>query len=89
MSIVSHEPARLAQEKRPLLSQFLVRELWASLAISVMWLSVLVTAAVGPDIVNHSASGDSSTVPSAVAVALFAFLATWVLARYAFRQRRE
>jgi uncharacterized membrane protein (DUF485 family) len=63
--------------------------MWASLAIIVIWLSVLFDAVFGPDIVNTSAGGDSSTVPSAVAVALFAFLATWVVARYGFRARTE
>jgi hypothetical protein len=87
MSTVTHEPARIAREKRPWLSQFLVREMWTSLAIIVMWLSVLVDAIWGPNIVNATAGGDSSTVPSAVAVALFAFLATWVVARYGFRER--
>jgi multisubunit Na+/H+ antiporter MnhF subunit len=52
-----------------------------------MWLAVLFDALFGPDIVTTSGAGtNSSTVPSAVAVALFAFLATWALARYAFRR---
>jgi multisubunit Na+/H+ antiporter MnhF subunit len=89
MSTVSHEPTRLAQERRPWLSKILVREMWASLAIAVMWLSVLVAAIYGPDIVSRSAGGDSSTVPSAVVLALFAFLATWVVARHGFRERRD
>jgi hypothetical protein len=63
--------------------------MWASLAIGVMWLAVLFSAIFGPDIVNTSAGGDSSTVPSAVAVALFAFLATWPVARYGFRRERQ
>jgi hypothetical protein len=66
-----------------------VREMWASLAITVMWLAVLVDAMFGPDIVSRSGGGDSATVPSAVAVALFAFLGTWVVARYGLRERRE
>jgi hypothetical protein len=39
----------------------------ASLAIVVMWLSVLVDAIFGPDIVNTTVGGETSTVPSAVA----------------------
>jgi hypothetical protein len=68
--------------------QLLGTEVWASLAIIVMWLAVLFDAVFGPDIVNTSSGGDSSTVPSAVAVALFAFLGTWVVAKYAFGRRR-
>jgi hypothetical protein len=54
-----------------------------------MWLALLFDAIFGPDIVNKSAGGDSSTVPSAVAVALFAFLGTWVVARFGFRPDRK
>ncbi len=63
--------------------------MWASLTIIVMWLSVLFDAVFGPDIVNTSASGDQSIVPSAVVVALFAFLATWVVAKYGFSKERK
>jgi hypothetical protein len=88
MSVISDQPMRLTEDKRHWW-QLLVREAWASLAIAVMWLSVLCAAIFGPDIVNQSAGGDSSTVPSAVPVALFAFLGTWVVARYGFRERHE
>src|SRR5438045_7366487 len=53
-------------------------ELWASLAIVMLSLAVLFDAIFGPDIVTSSAGGDHSIAPSAVAVAFFAFLATWV-----------
>ena len=89
MSTISHEPTALRPEKRRWSSELVAREMWASLAITVMWLSVLVDAIFGPDIVNTTAGGDSSTVPSAVAVALFAFLGTWVVARYGLRERQK
>jgi hypothetical protein len=91
MTTISPEPSRVVEEKRwRWSSEFLVREMWASLAIAVIWLSVLFDAIYGPDIVNRSAGGDFSTVPSAVAVALFAFLATWVVAKYGYpRERKE
>jgi ABC-type antimicrobial peptide transport system permease subunit len=69
-------------------TRLLVPEMWASLTIIVMWLSVLVDAAFGPDIVTRGVSGDTATVPSAVVVALFAFLGTWVVAKYGFRHGR-
>jgi hypothetical protein len=60
-------------------------EVWPSLAIATMWLAVVLDALFGPDIVTSSAAGsDTARVPTAVAVAFFAFLATWVLARHAF-----
>lgn len=64
-----------------------VPDLWPSLAIGVIWLAVLFDAIFGPNIETSNGSGtNTSSVPSAVAVALFAFLATWSLARYAFRR---
>jgi hypothetical protein len=59
--------------------------MWASLAISVMWLAVLFDALWGPDIVSTNASGNNAQIPSAVVVAVFAYLATRVVARYGFR----
>jgi hypothetical protein len=88
MATISHEPTRVAPESRRW-RDVLVPEMWASLAIIVMWLAVLFDAIYGPDIVNSSAGGDSSVVPSAVALALFAFLGTWVVAKYGFRRDRK
>jgi hypothetical protein len=87
MTTISHEPSGV--ERRHWSLRALVPEMWASLAIIVMWLAVLFDAIFGPDIVNRSAVGDFSSVPSAVAVALFAFLATWVVARVGFRHDRR
>jgi hypothetical protein len=86
MATISHEPSGVVREKQRRSLQFLVPEMWAALAIVVMWLSVLFDAIFGPDIVNTTAGGDSSTVPSAVVVALFAFFATWVVAKFGFRR---
>jgi multisubunit Na+/H+ antiporter MnhF subunit len=63
--------------------------MWASLSIVVMWLAVLFDAIFGPNIYAHGAGGDSSVIPSAVVLALFAFLATWVVAKYGFRHGRN
>ena len=89
MSVMSHGPSEIVKERRRLSPQLFVPELWASLAITVVWVAVVVDAIVGPDIVTHSAGGDSSTVPSAVVVSLFAFLSTWVIAKYGLRHRRD
>jgi hypothetical protein len=89
MTTISHEPSGVAEEKRRWSLQPLVPEMWASLAIVVMWLSVLFDAVFGPDIVTNGVAGDSSTVPSAVALALFAFLGTWVVAKHGFGHKRN
>jgi len=60
-------------------------------AITVIWITVLADALFGPDIVTMNGVagvGEQSTVPSAVVVALFAFLSTWVVARYGLRERK-
>jgi hypothetical protein len=66
-----------------------IPEMWASLAISVMWLAVLFDALFGPNITSSTPGGTSSSVPSAVAVALFATIGTWAVAKYGLRQREH
>jgi hypothetical protein len=63
-----------------------VREMWAGVAISMMWLAVLFDAVFGPDFVGRSNDGNSTTIPSAIFVALFASLASASVAKRAFRQ---
>lgn len=89
MATVPHEPSRVAPERPEWSLRLLVPELWASLAIAVMWLAVLFVAVFGPNIVTTGVAGDSATVPAAVVVAFFAFLGTWVVARAAFRRPRR
>jgi hypothetical protein len=92
MTAIPHEPSRAVEEKPRSAPQFLVREMWTSLAISVIWLSVACAAIFGPDIVSNNGVGDvgeRTTIPSAVVLALFAFLATWVVARYGFGSSRK
>ena len=88
-TVPQHPPMGVLHERGHWYSDLLVTEMWASLAIVVMWLAVLFAAVWGPNIVNTTAGGDSSTVPSAVAVALFAFLATWPVAKYGFAHRKN
>jgi|SRR6187551_2203894 hypothetical protein len=85
MTSVTHEPTREAPAKKHF-SEFLASQMWASLAISVIWLSVLFEAIYAPAIETRSAGGDYSSVPTAIIGTIFAFLATWVLARHAFRR---
>jgi len=86
MTTLSHEPSP-ALERPNLSLRPVLGEVAASLAIGVMWLAVLLDAVFGPNILTSNGAGtNTSSVPSAVPIALFAFLATWVLARYAFRR---
>ena len=88
MSAMSHEAPRAVQQ-RPQWSSLLTRELWTSLAITAMWLAVALTAIWGPDARFTSNDGSSSTIPTAVFVAVFAFFGTWIVAKYGLRQRKE
>jgi 4-amino-4-deoxy-L-arabinose transferase-like glycosyltransferase len=55
----------------------------------MIWLAVLFAAVFGPDIKSVDAGGDASIIPSGVAVALFAVLATFVVAKYGFERARK
>jgi Mg/Co/Ni transporter MgtE len=84
MTTISHEPATQVADTRRW-RHLLVPEMWASLAIAVMWLSVLFSSIYGANIVNTTVGGTSSSGSSAIIVAFFAFFGTWVVAKYGFR----
>ena len=89
MTSISHEPAKDTQRWS---LRLLVPEMWASLAIIVMWLAVLFATIYGPDIVSANGVadiGERTIVPSAVVLAPFAFLGTWVVAKYGFGRARK
>jgi hypothetical protein len=73
-----HQPVRVGVPAMP--------EVWGAVAIASMWVAVLVTAGYGGDFVSQSAGQtQSTTIPSAVFVAFFAFLASVAVAKRAFR----
>ena len=82
MSTISQQSRTISKPRR-LPADLFVRNMWAGLAIVVMWLAVLFDALFGPDIVSTSGGGtNTTTIPSAVAVALFAWLATRTVAKH-------
>jgi hypothetical protein len=85
MATVSNEPPRAVSQGRRALRQIVVSETWASLAIAAMWLAVALAAVFGPDFVSTGNGGmDSTRIPSAIVVGLFAYLGTRVVAKRAF-----
>lgn len=90
MSTLSPPAAPSAPEKPRWYTHVLVRETWASLAITAMWLAVLFDALFGPDFVSSSGAGTTVTrIPSAILVALFAYLGTRIVARYGLGRGRD
>ena len=84
MSTISQPSPAIAKPQR-LPAELVLRNMWAGLAITVMWLAVLFDALWGPDMVFISGGGaNNTTIPSAVVVALFAWLATKAVAKYGF-----
>ena len=84
MTTISHEPVKSMNE-RTRWTEVFTRDLWVSLAISIMWVTVLLDALWGPDIQTHSVT-NYEVWPSAVPIALFVLVATWVVARYGYRR---
>ncbi len=89
MATLSHDSSddRPRRERRT--SRLVVSETWTALTISVIWVVVLLDALFGPDIVTNTAGATSTTIPSAVVVAFFAYLATLVVARHGFGDGRS
>jgi hypothetical protein len=89
MSTIPHQPSAPLPERRGWLDQLRIAEMWASLAIFAMWIAVSVASVWGPDFVSTSSDGSSTTVPSGVAVALFATIGSWAVAKHAFGHHHE
>jgi hypothetical protein len=89
MTSLSHDPVPYGRE-RPQWAEFLsIRKLWAALAILMMWLAVLFAAVYGPDFVSSNPGGNSTTIPSAIFVAFFAWLGTISVARYGLHRDKQ
>ncbi len=88
MTSVPHGPLRYPHERFLWAEVARIPELWASIAIVAIWMAVLFDAVFGPDFV-HTAAATTTTFPSAIGVAFFAFLATVAVAKHGFRERKQ
>ena len=59
--------------------------IWTSLTIVSMWAAVAFAAVWAPSFEATSSNGDSTTIPAAVGVSLFAAIATIVVGAIGFR----
>jgi hypothetical protein len=87
MAVMTHEPPTEKAADRGIASRLLVPQFWGALAIVSMWLAVLFVGVYGGDMIFHDSSCSNSTIPSAVAVALFAAIGTSVVAKRAFGRK--
>ena len=62
MSTISHPPAGAAHETG-WVSLLRLREVWASLAITMMWIAVMVASVWAPDFVGSSNDGNQHDHP--------------------------
>jgi hypothetical protein len=83
MSTISHPPTGATARSR-FAVQLLVTEMWAALAIVAMWVAVAIAAVWGTEFVSSTPGGNSTTIPAAIAVAVFASIGTWAVAKYGF-----
>jgi hypothetical protein len=89
MSTVTHSQPDVVSQTARRSGQLVVREMWASLAITAMWVAVVFAAIFAPDIVTSDAGGNRTTIPSGVAVGLFAVIGTRIVAKYGFGRQDE
>ena len=88
MSTISHRPTGTSPTARHWSERVLVIETWASLAIFAMWSAVAIAAVWGPDFVSSNGAGtNSTTIPSGIAIAMFATIGTWFVAKYGLGHR--
>lgn len=84
MSTVSHEPAASGRS-----AWIHARNMWASLAITSVWVVTALTALWGPDIESFDVGGNTTRIPSGVVFALFALFATRSIAKYGFERQSD
>jgi len=90
MTMMTHEPSTGTATRQDIASRLLVPGFWATVSIVVIWLAVLFDGIFGGDMTFSSSSPPHVTViPSAVAVALFAVIATVSVAKRAFGRKDE
>jgi uncharacterized RDD family membrane protein YckC len=83
-----HEPSTAGPAREGIADRLLVPAFWGAVSIIAMWLAVLFDGIYGSDMVfNGNAGAGPTIIPSAVAVALFAFIGTVAVAKRAFARR--
>jgi len=87
MTTTMHEPSTAGAAREGIAVRLLVPAFWGAVSIIAMWLAVLFDGIFGGDMIFANAGSGPTIIPSAVAVALFAFIGTVAVARRAFARR--
>jgi hypothetical protein len=83
-----HEPFTAGPPREGIAGRLLVPAFWGAVSIVAMWLAVLFDGIYGNDMIfSGNPGGGPTIIPSAVAVALFAFIGTVAVAKRAFVRR--
>jgi len=88
MTSTMHELSTAGPARDSIAARLLVPAFWGAVSIIAMWLAVLFDGIYGNDMVfSNNTGGGPTIIPSAVAVALFAFIGTIAVAKRAFARR--
>ena len=87
MTTTMHEPATAGPVREGIAARLLVSAFWGAVSIVAMWLAVLFDGIFGGEMIFSSTGNGTSSIPSAVGVALFAMIGTVAVAKRAFRSR--
>ena len=88
MTATMHEPSTAGPTRDSIADRLLVPAFWGAVSIVAMWLAVLFVGIYGGDMTFANYGGSGPTIiPSAVGVALFAFIGTVAVAKRAFARR--
>lgn len=82
-------PAGDTRASEGIAHRLFVPAFWGSVAIVAMWLAVLFDGVFGSDMVFNNPTNGSTTIPSAVLVALFAVIGTAYVAKRVFRPKDD
>ena len=82
-------PAGDTRASGGLADRLFVPAFWGTVAIVAMWLAVLFDGVFGSDMVFSHPTDGTTTIPSAVLVALFAVIGTASVAKRVFRPKGD
>jgi hypothetical protein len=87
MTVMAHEPSTGTPVRQDIASRLLVPGFWATVSIVTIWLAVLFVGIFGGDMTFSNSQPQVTIIPSAVAVAFFAAIATASVAKRAFGRK--